>query len=145
MHSMPLTVVSASLRIGGLSSFFTFGSVGAAIGRTVLLAPVLWGQPPRASRVVGLTTLAGAVSAALIMAVIATVGVDHVPNWAKVPPAIVFVQGVYGWVMTIILPNSYEPSIDLSAGDLAFALYGIIALPATVLFILVMTAASLLV
>jgi hypothetical protein len=93
---------------------------------------------------VGLTTLGAAVGSALLLALLVLIGVDDLPNWVKVPPAIVFVQGVYGWLMAILLPNSYEPSIDLSAGDLAFALYGIIALPATALFIVVMTAASLL-
>jgi hypothetical protein len=143
LASRPLPL--ASLSIGGLACFFTFSSLGAAAGRTIALAPVVGGRPRPASRMVALTTLAGAIGVAMLLGVLVIAGVDHLPDWMKVPPAIVFAQGAYGWVMGLLLPNSYEPSIDLSSGELAFALYGIIALPATALFIVVMTAASFLV
>jgi hypothetical protein len=144
MRARSPSIPLAAIGIGGLSSFFTFSSLGSAVGRTLALAPVLWGRPQPASRAVALATLAGAIAAALLLGLLVLVGADHLPNWMKVPPAIVFVQGVYGWLMGLLMPNSYEPSIDLSAGELAFALYGIITLPATALFILAMTVGSFL-
>lgn len=112
--------------------------------RTVLLAPVLWGRRKPARRVVGFVALGGFVGMTLVLMVLALVGVGQLPDWVKVPPTVVTVQGIYAMVMGLLIPDSAESSVDLSPADLAFTLYGTMVFPPTVLFMLVMTAISLL-
>ncbi|HET7509974.1 MAG TPA: hypothetical protein VFJ65_06970 [Solirubrobacterales bacterium] len=140
----PLRIPVAAVSTGAFASFLAFGSVGAAGCRTALLAPVLWGRRRPARRVVGFVALGGFVGMMLMLMVPALAGVEQLPNWVKVPPTIVTVQGLYTMVMALLVPDSAESSVDLSPTDLAFTLYGVMAFPPTVLFVLVMTATSLL-
>lgn len=139
-----LPVPLASLSAKALSSFFALGSVGIAVGRTVLLAPALWGRERPESRRVAFGALGGCIGAMALLVALLGAGVDQLPEWAKVPPAVVSVQLLHGLVMAAVVPDSYEPSIDLNSGDLAYTLYGMIAFPPTALFVAVMTAASIL-
>lgn len=141
---VPLRIPAAAISTGAFSTFLAFGSVGAAGCRTALLAPVLWGRRRPARRVDGLAALGGLVGMMLVSIVLALAGVDQLPNWVKVPPTIVMAQGLYTMVMALLIDDSAEDSVGLSPGDLAFTLYGTMAFPPTVLFVLVMTATSLL-
>jgi hypothetical protein len=144
MDSPQPPVALAALSTKAAASFVAFGSVGAAGARTAVLAPALWGRERRGRRRVGVAALVGFAAMGAVLVALALAGVDHLPDWAKVPPAIVSVQTVYGMVVAVLVSDSYEPSIELSPGDLAFTLYGVIAFPAVALFVLVMAADSLL-
>ena len=78
---------------------------------------------------------------------LALVGVDSLPKWVEVPTAVVSVQALYGLIMGVVISESSPPYHypgELSPGDFAFFLYGVILWPPTVLFIAVMATASLL-
>lgn len=134
----------ATLSAKSLGSFLTLGWVGANVVRTFFFVPALLGRSRRGSRFIGFAALAGFVAGIALLVVLALAGVEDVPKWATIPPTIVTVQGVYGLLMGAIVPSAYEPSVDLTSGELAFTLYGVILYPPTALLVLVMTADALL-
>lgn len=140
LRRIPLLTLSAK----SFGSFLTLGWVGANAARTLLLVPALLGRARRGNRAVGVAALLGFAGGILLLLVLALLGVEELPTWTMVPPTIITVQGFYGLLMNAVVPNAYEPAVELSAGDLAFTLYGLMLYPPTILFVVVMTASSLL-
>lgn len=137
----------AAMSTKALGSFFAFGSLGSAVGRTGALAPVLFGRAQPEKRTVGIIALVGWLAGTAALIVLSVVGADPLPEWVKVAPTIATVQTLYGLIMGVVLSDAgppYRSPGGLSPADLAFALYGTILMPPTALFVVTMTGATLL-
>lgn len=140
LRRIPLLALSAR----SFGSFLTLGWVGANVGRTLLLVQPLLGRARRGSRAVGVAAVLGFAGGILLLLVLALLGFEDLPTWTMVPPTVITVQGFYGLLMSVAVPSAYESAVDLSAGELAFALYALALYPPTAVFVVVMTVVSLL-
>lgn len=73
----------------------------------------------------------------LVLAIVSLVGLDELPRWAEVPPAIAAVQGGFGLVMGWLLDDKQATHMGggLTPGEMAFTIYGVAVLPPTALMI----------
>jgi hypothetical protein len=142
-----LYLPTAGMNTWAISSIFTFASVGSAFGRTIALLPALLGRSQRGGETAAGSALVGGLIGVVALVAIGVLGADELPRWAEVPPTIVTVQGGFSIVMGRILSGSGPGTLmigGLSPSEMSFALYGAIVLPATAIFIVVMTVATLL-
>lgn len=104
------------------------------------------GRPEPAKRSLAIVALTGWIIGMAVLAGLVLAGVDSLPDWVAVPTAIASVQSFYSLAMGVILSDSPSSSYpgNLSPGDFAYMLYGVLLLPPAILFTVTMTVDSLL-
>jgi hypothetical protein len=149
IHKQAQVIVAAATTVfPRVECFVSASGLGASIGRTLILSRCLTAprNAARISEIAAEWAILGGVSGIALVLGAGLLGLRSLPDWTEIPAVVVATQAGFSLLMGQMMNRRFGALDREPAGptyeQVAFALFGAITLPGTLLFIVTMTLVS---